>query len=290
MKNQSIRKTVGEYLVIIIGCALYAAGFQFFLYPHSIVSGGVVGIAMIINAMFKNLPVGVMTIVMNIPLFLVAWRHFGTKFLVGSVVGTVVSSLFVDWFASMGGDITDDVMLACFIGGVIKGAGLGVIYYVGATTGGVDIIAKFLRRKYPFINFGSIVIIIDAVIIIAYAVIFNKYESAMYSAIAIFITNKTVDLVLYGVDNSCMCIIISEHSQQLIDEILAGAMHRGVTVLNGEGAYSHQEKHVIMCVIKRTQIAEIRRIVKNIDTRAFFIVTDVKNVFGKGFEDISEVK
>lgn len=290
MEQSKIKKYVVQYLVILLGCVLYAVGFQFFLYPNSIVSGGIVGIAMIINAALPRFPVGVMTILMNVPLFLFAWKHFGTNFLVASVVGTVVSSLFVDWFATFGIVLTSDAMLASFIGGVIKGAGLGIIYFVGATTGGIDIVAKFLRRKYPFINFGTIILIIDVFIILAYAVIFQNYESAMYSAIMMFVVNRTVDLVLYGVDNSCMCIIISEHSQQLIDEILAGVMHRGVTILNGEGAYSHQEKHVIMSVIKRTQIAEIRRIVKSIDTKAFFIVTDVKNVFGKGFEDISEIK
>ena len=287
-KNQAL-KTILKYITIIVGAAIYAVGFQFFMFPNAIVSGGIVGISMIINH-FTNLPVGVMTIIMNIPLFAVAWRYFGLDFLVGSLAGMVLSSVFVDLFALKGIVSTTDPMLASIIGGVVKGFGLGVIYFVGATTGGIDIVAKFLRRQNPHINFGTIILIIDVVIIAAYAVILNKYESAMYSVIAMFVVSKVIDLVLYGIDNSSICYIISENSEELIQEIISGHMRRGVTVLEGEGAYSHKKKHVIMCVIKRTQIAELRKLVRTVDEHAFFIVSDAKNVFGNGFENISEVR
>lgn len=287
-KNRAL-KTILKYIIIIVGAAVYAVGFQFFMFPNAIVSGGIVGISMIINH-FTKLPVGVMTIIMNIPLFAVAWRYFGLDFLIGSLAGMVLSSVFVDLFALKGIVSTTDPMLASIIGGVVKGFGLGVIYFVGATTGGIDIVAKFLRRQNPHINFGTIILIIDVVIIAAYAVILNKYESAMYSVIAMFVVSKVIDLVLYGIDNSSICYIISENSEELIQEIISGHMRRGVTVLEGEGAYSHKKKHVIMCVIKRTQIAELRKLVRTVDEHAFFIVSDAKNVFGNGFENISEVR
>ena len=287
-KNQAL-KTILKYITIIVGAAIYAVGFQFFMFPNAIVSGGIVGISMIINH-FTNLPVGVMTIIMNIPLFAVAWRYFGLDFLIGSLAGMVLSSVFVDLFALTGIVSTSDPMLDSIIGGVVKGFGLGVIYFVGATTGGIDIVAKFLRRQNPHINFGTIILIIDVIIIAAYAVILNKYESAMYSVIAMFVVSKVIDLVLYGIDNSSICYIISENSEELIQEIISGHMRRGVTVLEGEGAYSHKKKHVIMCVIKRTQIAELRKLVRTVDEHAFFIVSDAKNVFGNGFENISEVR
>lgn len=289
IKNSRALKTVFKYIIILLGSAIYGVGFQFFMYPNSIVSGGVVGVSMIINH-FTGLPVGLMTIVMNIPLFLVAWKHFGSDFLISSLCGMALSSGFVDVFALTGFAATADPMLASIIGGVIKGAGLGIVYFVGATTGGIDIVAKFLRRKYPHINFGTIVLIIDTVIVAAYAVILDRYDSAMYSIIAMFVVSKMIDLVLYGIDNSSVCYIISENSEALVNEIITGHIRRGVTILEGEGAYSHNKKHVIMCVIKRTQIADIRRAVKNIDEHAFFIVTDAKNVFGTGFENISEVR
>jgi uncharacterized membrane-anchored protein YitT (DUF2179 family) len=276
-----------KYLVIIIGSAVFAVGFQFFMYPNNIVSGGAVGVAMIINKLF-NVPVGVMTIIINIPLFIIAWRYFGTDFLIGSLVGMALSSIFMDTLAVLNISLTDDPMLACIIGGAIKGIGLGMVYYVGATTGGVDIVAKLLRMKNPHINFGTLLMLLDAAIIVAYAIILNKYESAMYSVIAMFVVSKVIDLVLYGTDNSSVCYIISERSADIAHEIISGHMHRGVTILEGKGAYSGKDKQVIMCVIKRQQISEIRRIIRNIDDNAFFIVSDAKNVFGNGFESIHD--
>lgn len=288
-KGGAFFKRFIKYLIIVAGSAVYAVGFQFFMYPNSIVSGGVVGIAMLINH-FTRLPVGVLTIILNIPLFVIAWRHFGLDFLVASLAGMAVSSAFVDIFAVTGISLTSDPMLASIIGGVIKGAGLGAIYYVGATTGGVDIVAKMLRQKYPHLNFGTLILMLDAAIIIGYAVVLGTYESAMYSVIAMFVVSKVVDLALYGIDNSSICYIISEKSDELVKSIISGNIKRGVTILEGEGAYSRSRKQVIMCVIKRTQIAELRRLIKRVDEHAFFVVTDAKNVFGNGFENISEVK
>lgn len=287
-QNEAVKKII-KYLLIFVGSVIYAVGFQFFMYPNNIVSGGVAGVSMIINH-FTGFPVGMMSLIINIPLFIVAWKHFGLPFLIGSLVGTVLSSVFVDVFALTGIVMTHDPMLASIIGGVIKGFGYGLIFFVGASTGGIDIVAKFLRQRNQHINFGTIILIIDVAIVTAYALVLNKYESAMYSLIGMFVVSRVVDLVLYGIDNSSICYIISENSEALIKQITTGHIHRGVTILEGEGAYSHRKKEVIMCVIKRTQIPEIRRIVRNVDEKAFFIVTDAKNVFGNGFESISEVK
>lgn len=286
MNATNMREYVVKYALVALGSALFAAGFQFFLYPNSIIVGGVSGIAMIINYLV-GLPVGIMTIVLNIPLFIIAWKHFGGKFIISSLVGMLLSSVLVDVLAVIDYSPTDDMLLACLIGGAIKGLGLGLIYYAGATTGGTDIIAKFVRLRFPYINFGTIVLLTDAVIIIAFAAIFDRVEAAMYAVIAMFVVSKVIDLVLYGIDNSSVCYIISENSEQLVKDI-TDKLHRGVTILSGEGAYSHKDKQVLLCVIKRTQIADIRKIIKSIDENAFFIVSDAKNVFGKGFGDISD--
>lgn len=287
--DHKILKKLLNYLIILVGGFIYAVGFQFFMYPNAIVSGGITGIAMILNT-FTGFPVGVMVILLNIPLFVISWRHFGLDFMLGSLAGVAISSVFVDLLATTGIVLTTDPMLGAIIGGVIKGAGLGAIYYVGATTGGIDIVAKMLRQRYSQINFGTMMMIMDSLIIIIYAAVLGNYESAMYSVIAMFVVSKVIDLVLYGFDTSSLCYIISENSEDLIQSIISGPIQRGVTILEGEGAYSHRQKHVIMCVIKRTQIAQLRRLVKSIDENAFFIVADVKNVFGKGFESISEIR
>ena len=287
MKEKNKGEIAIEYIGIIIGTALYAVGFQYFLYPNAIIVGGVSGIAMIINLLTK-MPVGLLTVILNIPLFILAWKHFGKHFIISSLVGVVLSSVFSDVLALYPVNATDDMLLACFIGGAIKGFGLGLVYYVGATTGGVDIVAKFARRKYPYINFGTIVLAMDCVIIILFAAIFNKIESAMYAVIAMFVASKVVDLVLYGTDNSNICYIISNESDEIIREITE-TLNRGVTILDGKGAYSHEDKQVLLCVIKKPQITAVRKIVKNVDEHAFFIVSDAKNVFGKGFGDIADM-
>lgn len=289
LNKKRFRHLFRQYFTIILGCVLYAVGFQFFLYPNNITSGGVVGTAMIVNQL-TAFPVGVMTILLNVPLFLIAWRHFGLDFLIGSLAGMGLSSVLVDAFAGFGVVATDDPMLAAVIGGVIKGAGLGIIYYVGATTGGIDIVVKILRRRLASVNFGTIMLLLDTGIIAAYATVLGRYESAMYSLICMYVTTKVVDLVLYGIDNACLCYIISDNTAEITREIVSGPLHRGVTLLDGRGAYSGSHRDVLMCVIKRQQIGLLKRIVKACDERAFFIVTNAKNVFGNGFENISEVR
>lgn len=280
---------VWKVFVIVLGAFLFGFVFQAFLLPNQIVSGGVTGIAMIINA-FTHWPIGLMVIVMNIPLFLIAWRHFGLDFLLGSLLGMGLSSAFVDLFALTGLVLTKEPMLASIIGGVLKGTALGMIYYYGASTGGIDIVAKLVRQRFSQLNFGTVVLIMDVAIILGYALIVKNYDSAMYSVIAMYVTTKVIDLVLYGLDNSCTCHIISEKSEALTRELTSGHMHRGVTILQGEGAYSHKPKHVILCVIKRNQIPELRRTIRELDENAFVIVTETKNVFGRGFENIAEVR
>ena len=287
--NHTVPQLVKKYLTILLGSLIYAVGFQFFMYPNHIVAGGCVGISMIINRL-TGLPVGVTNMVLNIPLFLIAWKHFGLSFLIGSLAGTYISSFLVDALAATGVVATLDPMLGAIIGGVIKGAGLGIIYSVGATTGGADIVIKFVRQRFSQINFGTMMLLLDGAIVVAYALILDQYASAMYSLIGMYVVTKVIDLILYGIDNSCICYIISDNSEQLIHEIIDGRVHRGVTILEGEGAYSRTKKHIIMCVVKRTQIPDMRRMVRAIDEHAFFIVSDAKNVFGNGFENIAEVR
>ncbi len=285
-----LKRTAGEifkqYVLIIIGCALYAAGFQFFFYPNDIIVGGVTGVAMIINYI-TGLPVGVLSILINIPLFAVAWKRFGLPFMISSLVGMLLSSSLVDIFALLNLVGAKDLLLASIYGGVIKGFGLGLVYQAAATTGGVDIMAKFVRQRFPYINFGTIILIMDVIVIATFAIVFKKYESAMYAIIAMFIVSRAVDTVLYGIGISKVCYIISDKSDLIKTEITQ-QLQRGVTLLHGEGAYTGTEKKVILCVIKKHQIADIRKLVRSADPQAFFIVTEAKDVFGSGFGDIAD--
>lgn len=274
------------YAKIIIGSFLYAAGFQFFLYPNAIATGGVTGVAMIVNYL-SGFPVGVMTLIINIPLFAFSWKKFGLKFIIASLAGTVLTSVFVDLLATLPVEITHEPLLGAIYGGLIKGLGLGLVYHTGATTGGVDIVAKFLRRKYQHINFSTFILGLDVVVIVAFAVIFRRYDSAMYAIICMFIISRVVDLVLYGAINSKVCYIITDESVRVKDAIISD-LGRGVTFLHGEGAWSGQEKDIILCVIKQNQIVELKKLVQDIDGKAFMIVSDSREVFGEGFSYIGD--
>lgn len=286
MERKKLLDYISMYVKIVVGCVIYAASFRLFIYPNDVVLGGVVGAATIINYL-TDLPVGVMTIVINIPLFVFSWKHFGFKFLISSLVAMLLSSTLMDLMEVIDFVATNDPLLAATFGGVIKGLGLGLIYSTTATVGGTDIIAKFLRRKYQHINFSTFILAMDVAIFLVFALLFGKLDSAMYSAICMFITSQVVDIVLYGAVNSKVCYIITDESAA-IKEAITGKLRRGVTYIHGEGAWSGQKKNIILCVIKRNQIVELKKLVKSIDDNAFMIVSDSREVFGKGFTYIGD--
>ena len=275
-----------DILKMILGSAMAAAAFQFFTFPNSIVSGGVTGIAQIVH-LLSNLPTGVLNIVLNIPLFIICWRHLGLRVLIGALAVMTMVSVFIDLFALTNVAATDDPLLASVYGGVLNGAGYGLVYTTGVTGGGIDILAKLLRRKYPHINFGNFILGMNVMVVLTFAVLFHKYESCMYTMIEMFISSKVVNLLLYGSNISTVCYIISSVPAEISDAINR-EMHRGVTFLRGQGGWSGHDQPVILCVIKRPEIAQMRSLVREVDANAFFIVTEAKDVFGKNFENIRQ--
>ena len=279
-----LRSTLNVFK-ILLGAVIFAVGIQWFYHPASLLSGGVTGIAMIINYMIGT-PVGIMMIALNIPLFIIALRRYGWRFMAGSLFGMICGSVAIDLLSIYPVTITTQPFLASIYGGIITGLGLGIVYTTGSTTGGTDVVAKIIREKFPYVNFGTMILVLDAIIIATYALMFRKYENAMYTVIAVYIETRVIDMVLYGSSQSKLCHIISEYSDEIQGAIVE-ELHRGVTVLSGKGAFSGQDKQILLCVVKRQQIVEIKKIVKNIDKRAFVIVTDTRDVFGEGFGDIS---
>lgn len=269
---------------LLFGSVLAAVGFQFFTFPNSIVSGGVTGIAQIIR-LLTGLPVGIMIIVMNIPLFIIGWKRLGARSLIGALVVMILNSVLIDLLAMTDVVATDEPLLAAVYGGVINGAGYGLIYTTGTTGGGTDIVAKLLRRRYPYINFGTLQLGLNVVVVLTFAFLFRKYDSCMYTMIEMFISSKVINLVLYGPGVSEVCYIISDKGVELKD-VITKTMGRGVTFLRGEGAWSGKEKHVILCVVKRPEIAQLRNLVRGVDENAFVIMSEAKDVFGKGFGNI----
>ncbi|MBR6209448.1 MAG: YitT family protein [Oscillospiraceae bacterium] len=270
---------------ILVGSFIAAFSFRFFTFPNNIVSGGITGIAQILNLLLK-LPVGASIVVMNIPLFIWAGRKLGRRFVILTGICMFTNSVFIDLLEPIAKAVTNDPMLSAVYGGVLNGLGYGIVFTTGATSGGTDIPARFLRRKFPHINFSTFLLGLNVVIILAFAIIFRRFESCMYTAICMFIANKVEALILYGPVDSRLCYIISDKSEDL-RHALTEQLGRGVTLLQGQGAWSGKEKQVILCVVKPIQIGPLRRMVRAIDVNAFLVIGDARSVYGRGFESIT---
>lgn len=284
MYQEGLRAKVIMYAKIVIGSIIFAFGFRVFLYDQELLSGGTAAIAMIINQL-TDLPIGMTTMALNIPIFAIAWRKLGTKFMIHSTIAMVVSSSLMDIMGIITISPTDDILLASLYGGVIKGVGLGIVYSTGVATGGGDVTVRLLRRKYPYVNLGTIMLCIDAAIVIIYAIIFARFDRAMYTMISMFVSSKVIDIILYGSMNAKLCFIITDYSEA-VHHAISEKLHRGVTLLDGHGAYSGKEKKILLCIVKKNEMVEARNIARAIDPAAFFVVTDSQEVFGKGFADI----
>jgi len=272
---------------VLFGCAIVAASFSFLTYPNNIVSGGLTGVSQILN-LLTGLPVGMMIAAMNVPLFIVAWRKFGIRFIIYSLIGTAGCSVFIDLFSLIDLTLTNDMLLAAIYGGVFYGLGYGIVYRVGATTGGTDILARLLRRRYPHINFGTISLALDVVVLVTFAIVFNRFDASMYTIIMMYVSSRIVNAILYGLSNSGVCHIITVMPGEIC-EAIGGKLGRGATIMRGEGAYSGTDRYVVLCAVKRQQIPALRRIVSEVDEGAFVIVTESHAVFGENFGDISDI-
>lgn len=280
-------REIRDLLTVLAGCAVCGLSFAFLTYPNSIVSGGLTGIAQILN-LLTGLPVGVMVMVMNIPLFAVAWKKFGSKFILYSLVGMAGNSVFIDLFNSLHIVLTNDMLLASIFGGLLNGLGSGLIYLPGATGGGTDIVSRLVRKRYPHLNFGTISLTLNTLVVLAFAVIFHRADSAMYTIITMYVTSRLVNLLLYGMKNSGVCYIVTNRTKA-VSKAIGENLRRGSTVLRGEGAYSGQERDVLLCAVKRSQIPTLRRLVSETDPEAFVIVTESHEVFGKNFGNIASI-
>ena len=269
--------------IITLGAVIYALAFDWFVAPNQIAMGGVTGLAQIVNALVPVLPVGVLSILVNVPLFLAGWRLLGGRLLVSSLYAMAVSSLAIDVIAWMHTFPPMDPILATLYGGAGMGVGLGLVFSQGATTGGTDIIGKLLKLKFPWLPIGKLVMIPDMVVVILAAVVFGTVNAALYGLIQMYLLSKVMDMILYGWDTSRVAYIITDRWEETVQGLLD--MNRGVTLLQGKGAYTGAEKQVLLVAFRQREIVPIKRLLREIDPKAFFIVCDAHEVLGEGFGD-----
>ena len=282
-----IRRAWKPALLITLASLVYALSFVWCFDPTGIAFGGITGIAQIINNLLPAVPVGATVIVLNIPLFLLGWRLIGGKLLVSSLYAMAVSSLFIDLLSSLRAWEPMDPLLSCIFGGLLLGGSLGVIFLQGATTGGTDLAARLLKLRLAWLPMGKLLLAIDLGVIILVALFFRNLNTALYGFIALYISTLAMDGILYGLDTAKVAYIISDRN----DEICSAIVHdldRGVTILQGRGAYTGADKKVLMCAFKQREIAAIKASVKGIDPDAFLIVCNAHEVLGDGFRQYSK--
>lgn len=281
MKSKA-KQLILSYLVITVASAIYALGFDWCYAPNQIGFGGITGLAQVINAAVPVLSIGVLVIILNIPLFFLGWRLLGGHLLLSSLYAMFISSVFVDLMAAFITFKPMDPMLAAIFGGILVGLSLGLIFLQGATTGGTDLAARLLKLRLSWLPMGKLLMGVDLVVIAAAAVAFGNLSSALYGVVSLYISTVVMDMVLYGMDSAKVAYIISQRPEDISKGIFR-EMDRGVTILHGEGAYSGEEKRVLMCAFKQRQIVPLKHLVKEIDPTAFLIVCDAHEVLGDGF-------
>ena len=285
--KKTLSKTLLAYVWITLASMVYAVGFNWCYEPNQIGFGGITGVAQIINAFLPWVPIGTVVILLNAPLFLLGWRLLGGHLLLSSLYAMFVSSVAIDVLHVLHTFQPMDPMLASIYGGVLMGGSLGIVFLQGATTGGTDLIARLLKLKLAWLPMGKLLMAIDLVVIVAVALAFENAYSALYGVVARYLSSKVMDMVLYGLDTAKVAYIISQDPRAIARK-LTRELDRGVTILQGRGAWSGQDKEVLMCAFKQRQIVTMKRMVKEVDPTAFLIVCDAHEVMGEGFREYQQ--
>lgn len=283
LKADNVKTTVLDYLIITAGAIIYALSVVVFTSANNIAPGGFTGIATMLNYLF-SVPIGMFIFIMNIPLFIWGAYENGIKFLTKTIVGTLLVSVAIDVLTPIMPVYKGDTILAAIFGGILNGAGLGIIFYRGGSTGGTDIIAVNLHKHFPFLSNGKIIMLTDIVVLAVACFVYHSLESALYAGIAIFVSIRVIDAISYGTSrgNGKLMFIITNKSDE-VTAVILNNLKRGVTLLDGEGAYSGEKKRVIMCAVRPQQVFKITKGIKNIDRSAFIIVTTAGAIQGVGF-------
>lgn len=271
-----------DYGIIFISCLLYAFTFNCFFDTNSMAMGGFTGIAQVLNRFVPALPVGTTVFVMNVPLMIIGVKKQGWNILFASVFAVFVSSAMIDTMNMLITFPKTDPLLASIYGGVLLGISLGLMMLKSATTGGTELAARLLKYVFRSFSIGKLCLAIDVAVIFAYALTFRSLDNALYGVIAMYISSLSMDIVVYGSINAKLVMIVSDQVAAITAELMN--MGLGATILEGHGAYTGKEKHVLMCAARPTKIGSIKAAVSKADPeKAFIIVCDAKEVFGEGF-------
>lgn len=286
MKREIIWRELKFVGTILLGCTVFSLGFDLFLDPNNINVGGITGIAMILRELLGFGSIGAHFAAINIPLFLLGYKELGRRFFIGSMLGMLFSTVLLDLLTII--PVPEiDLMLAALYGGGLTGLGLGLVFMAGASTGGSDIMAKLLRKRFRRLKLSRLMLILDIITVTLTGVVFHDITRTLYSALPLYVSALVMDSVIYGLDYSSMALIISDKYSEIVAEI-ARKLERGTTLLDAHGGYHGDSRQVVMCAIRRRQITELKDLVSRIDPNAFMILQDAHQVLGEGFMRYSD--
>lgn len=282
MKRKQLFSFLIDLLFYIAGGMIYSVAVLLFLTENEISPGGLTGIATILNYLF-SLPIGTVVFILNIPLLAAGFIKFGGIFIAKTAVATAVMSLTLDISGLFMPKMKIDPILAALFGGLLMGLGISLFMLRGATTGGTDIIAKLINRKFPHLTVGRLMLAADAAVVGLSALVYKNMESALYAVIAIYASSRVMDLILYGADRGKIIYVITDNAKELSDSIMS-LINRGVTLLDVTGAYTGTKRQMLMCTVRRHEVAAVCRLATSCDKNAFIIVGEAGEVLGEGFK------
>ena len=274
-----------NYLLITVGSLVYALGQLYFIKPLHIPMGGVSGLALVANFLW-SLPIGVVTIVLNIPLMFLGWRTMGREFFFKTAFAIVVSSVFTDILEPFLPAFDGEMLLAALYGGIVMGGGYGLIFRAGGTTGGVDIIAKWINRKMD-VPIGTTNLISNAVVIVASALIYGNLDSALYAMITSYLTSMVIDKMVYGMDVQKSAMIITSKPKEVAGAVME-ELHRGCTGMEGTGMYTGDKRTVLICAVRRHETGTLKKLILEKDENAFMMISNINEVFGHNFKRLGQ--
>lgn len=284
VKNRKIYKSFKEHISFVLGAAVYAFAFDFFIEPNEISTGGVTGLAAVVNYIF-NLPTGTVLFVLNIPILIFGFFKLGGNFILKTFLVTIYTSVFIDVFSVFLPVFKGERLLAAVFGGVLLGLGLAMVMLNGATTGGIDVIAKILKGKFPFMSMGRLIFILDGVVVLVATICYRNIETALFTVILLFVSSKIMDAVLYGGEESRLLFIITCKGKYISSEFYK-ILGRGVTFVPVLGGFNRTKSEMVICAMRKNEVGRAINLIKNCDPNAFTVVTLSGGVFGYGFEKL----
>lgn len=280
-RNLHIKKYIYEVFLLIIGCFIMASGTSFFLLPNQLSSGGFAGLSTIAYYLL-NIPLGTTMFALNIPLFILGYIRIGKKFLIKTLLGTTILAIFIDILDKLP-PLTQDRFLGCIYGGIAMGIGTAIVLKSNSSTGGTDLLSYIIRSYKKNYRTSSLIVGVDTLIIALNVIFFKNIEIGLYSAIAIYLMGKMIDIIFEGVNFTKIMFIISDKYEKIAKEI-GDKVDRGSTGIYAKGMYTNEEKMMLLCVGSRNEIARIKQIAVSIDKKAFIIISNARETWGKGFK------